>query len=82
MRLLRVNHNDKIITCIKHVFPALFMMDIVGGKSINAVDNVELIEVNNAIRNHPIEATGQVLRKAMTAMKRVKRGSQKETALA
>ena len=38
----------------------------------NDVDNVELIEVNNAIRNHSIEATGKVLRQAMTAMKRIK----------
>jgi ketol-acid reductoisomerase len=59
-------------------------VEVIGnaGKSLIAVDNVELIEVNHAIRNHPIEATGQVLRKAMTAMKKVKRESQKETALA
>jgi ketol-acid reductoisomerase len=28
--------------------------------------------VNDAIRNHPIEATGKVLRSAMTAMKAIK----------
>jgi ketol-acid reductoisomerase len=38
----------------------------------NAVDNLELIEVNDAIRNHPIEAVGQRLRAAMTAMKVIK----------
>ena len=38
----------------------------------NDADNVALIEVNDAIRNHPIEATGKVLRQAMTAMKRIK----------
>jgi len=38
----------------------------------NAVDNLELIKVNDAIRNHPIEATGKVLRSAMTAMKIIK----------
>ncbi len=45
------------------------------GKSyghLNQVDNVELIAVNNAIRNHPIEETGKILRAAMTAMKTIK----------
>jgi len=45
------------------------------GKSFsnsNAVDNAELIDVNDAIRNHPIEATGKVLRTAMTDMKVIK----------
>ena len=45
------------------------------GKSFsksNAVDNLELIKVNDAIRNHPIEATGKVLRQAMTDMKIIK----------
>ncbi len=42
------------------------------GKSFsktNAIDNLELIKVNDAIRNHPIEAVGKRLRGAMTAMK-------------
>jgi ketol-acid reductoisomerase len=45
------------------------------GKSFsdaNGVDNIELIEINDAIRNHPIEAVGQRLRSAMTAMKIIK----------
>jgi len=33
------------------------------------VDNKTLIEINDAIRSHEVEAVGQVLRKAMTAMK-------------
>lgn len=37
-----------------------------------SVDNVELIAVNDAIRNHPIEAVGKRLRAAMTAMKVIK----------
>jgi len=37
----------------------------------NGVDDRELIEVNSAIRNHPIEAVGAVLRGHMTAMKKV-----------
>jgi len=38
----------------------------------NNVDNKELITINDAIRNHPIEAVGQRLRAAMTAMKIIK----------
>lgn len=38
----------------------------------NQVDNIELIQINDAIRNHPIEAVGQRLRQAMTAMKVIK----------
>ena len=38
----------------------------------NDVDNIELIAINDAIRNHPIEAVGQRLRAAMTAMKVIK----------
>ena len=50
--------------------------DIIG-KNYNegkdgAVDNQELIAVNDAIRNHPVEKVGTVLRKAMTAMKAIK----------
>lgn len=44
----------------------------------NQVDNAQLIKVNAAIRNHPIEATGTVLREAMTAMKKVKTEQKKE----
>lgn len=35
------------------------------------VDNVELIAVNDAIREHPVEVVGKKLRGYMTAMKRV-----------
>lgn len=50
--------------------------DIIGknyneGKS-GAVDNRELIAVNEAIRTHPVEQVGAVLRKAMTSMKAIK----------
>lgn len=37
----------------------------------NSVDNKELIEVNDAIRNHPIEEVGAWLRQSMTAMKKI-----------
>lgn len=38
----------------------------------NSVDNQELIAVNAAIRNHPVEKIGAKLRDSMTAMKKVK----------
>ncbi|NNC46554.1 MAG: ketol-acid reductoisomerase [Winogradskyella sp.] len=37
----------------------------------NSVDNLELIEVNEAIRSHNIEAVGKRLRQAMTNMKSI-----------
>jgi ketol-acid reductoisomerase len=37
----------------------------------NAVDDRALLEVNAAIRNHPIESVGAILRGHMTAMKKV-----------
>ena len=48
--------------------------DLIGSSysSTNEVDNVSLIKVNDAIRNHPIEAVGKRLRGAMTAMKVIK----------
>ena len=48
--------------------------DIIGKSfsSENGVDNIELISVNDAIRNHPIETVGKRLRAAMTAMKIIK----------
>ena len=47
----------------------------------NQVDNVELIAVNDVIRNHPIENTGKVLRAAMTAMKTIKTQEKEEAVL-
>lgn len=48
--------------------------DLIGSSysSTNEVDNVSLIKVNDAIRNHPIEVVGKRLRGAMTAMKVIK----------
>ena len=37
----------------------------------NGVDNQELIAVNAAIRNHPVEIVGRTLRSHMTAMKKI-----------
>ena len=45
--------------------------NVIGNSFSNTqkVDNVELIEINNSIRNHPIELIGESLRLAMTNMK-------------
>lgn len=47
--------------------------DIIGGKygegKDNGVDNVKLITVNKALREHPVEVVGARLRESMTAMK-------------
>ena len=37
----------------------------------NQVDNVELIKVNQSIRNHDVERIGEVLRSSMSAMKSI-----------
>ncbi|MEL7589181.1 MAG: ketol-acid reductoisomerase [Prolixibacteraceae bacterium] len=42
-----------------------------GEGSDNSVDNVRLIAVNKAIRNHPVEIVGEKLRSSMTAMKKL-----------
>ncbi len=42
----------------------------------NSVDNQELIAVNDAIRNHPVEKIGAKLRERMTAMKKIKTATQ------
>ena len=46
--------------------------DVIGkGVASTGVDNKRLIEVNAALRNHPIESIGTTLRKAMTDMKKI-----------
>jgi len=40
----------------------------------SGVDNQQIIAVNSAIRNHPIEYVGEELRSAMTAMKAISLG--------
>ena len=48
--------------------------DVIGkglDKSSNSVDNMTLVQVNDAIRNHPIEYVGEELRGYMTDMKRI-----------
>ena len=46
--------------------------DVIGkGVASTGVDNKKLIGVNAALRNHPIEAIGTTLRRAMTDMKKI-----------
>lgn len=48
--------------------------DVIGKglKSVsNSVDNMTLVQVNDAVRNHPIEYVGEELRGYMTDMKRI-----------
>jgi ketol-acid reductoisomerase len=48
--------------------------DVIGNafaKAEHVTDNLELIAVNKAIRNHPIEKVGAVLRDSMRAMKTI-----------
>lgn len=47
-----------------------------GINSSNGVDNLKLIAVNDAIRQHPVETVGKKLRGYMTAMKRIVESSQ------
>jgi ketol-acid reductoisomerase len=49
---------------------------------LNAVDNVDLIEVNTAIRSHKIEDVGKRLRAAMTAMKVIETSNVEDSVLA
>src|SRR5690606_3955245 len=51
--------------------------DVVGtkfNKGDNGVDNLRLLEVNQAIQSHPVEQIGRELRGYMTAMKRISVG--------
>src|SRR6056300_1210316 len=52
-------------------FMSKITIDVIGQGigSDNSVDNRELIAVNDAIRNHPVEVVGKKLRGFMTAMK-------------
>ncbi len=54
---------------VNNLEPALLGKGL--GAVSNGVDNVRLIEVNEAIRNHPVEIVGKKLRGYMTAMKRI-----------
>jgi len=56
-------------------FMAKVGTDVIGTKynksGSNAVDNIELLRVNDAIQSHPVEVVGRELRGYMTAMKKI-----------
>jgi ketol-acid reductoisomerase len=54
---------------VNNIDPTLLGKGLANGS--NGVDNVRLIAVNEAIRNHPVEIVGKKLRGYMTAMKRI-----------
>ncbi|WP_031425876.1 ketol-acid reductoisomerase [Flavimarina sp. Hel_I_48] len=47
----------------------------------NGVDNRELIAVNDAIRNHPVEEVGAWLRESMTSMKEIRTAVEEQEAV-
>ena len=68
------NHPDAAVPLLRdHIMPKVTLEVIGKGLSdkSNGVDNVALVQVNDAIRNHPIEAVGKVLRGYMKDMKRI-----------
>ena len=57
----------------EHVMPNL-SLELMGkglAESDNKADNVELVQANQAMRNHPVETIGQELRGYMTDMKQI-----------
>jgi len=61
------------VTLLQDHANSLTLEDLGGGltDSSNAVDNIRLIEVNDAIRDHDVEIIGHELRGYMTDMKRI-----------
>jgi ketol-acid reductoisomerase len=65
--------NAAVPMLAEHFMPKV-SADVIGkglSDASNDVDNIELIDVNRAIRNHPIEWIGEELRGYMTDMKRL-----------
>lgn len=55
----------------KEIVPQLQRGDLGEPTPAGAIDNITLRDVNDAIRNHPVELIGQELRGYMTDMKRI-----------
>jgi len=55
----------------KEIIPTLQKGDLGEPTPAVAIDNITLRDVNDAIRNHPVELIGQELRGYMTDMKRI-----------
>ena len=65
------------IPMLKADFMKKITAEDIGGGLKNpdtAVDNATLVEINEKIRNHPIEVVGRKLRAYMTDMKRINFG--------
>ena len=58
-------------------FMSKINLDVMGKglEGDNAVDNIELIRINDKIRNHPIEIVGRKLRAYMSDMKEIAVGN-------
>ncbi|MGF1742561.1 ketol-acid reductoisomerase [Vibrio profundum] len=62
------------VPMLRDQFMPTVATDVIGrgfGEVSNQVDNARLIEVNDAIRHHPVEFIGEELRGYMTDMKRI-----------
>ncbi|NER16384.1 ketol-acid reductoisomerase [Spongiivirga citrea] len=55
---------------MKKIYINVIGKDFVNGQG-TGVDNKRLIEINDIIRNHPVEIVGEELREAMTDMKKI-----------
>ena len=66
--------NNAAVPLLAEKFMPKIKTDVIGkglSDANNEVDNIELIQANQAIRNHPIEWIGEELRGYMTDMKRL-----------
>nr|WP_320133971.1 ketol-acid reductoisomerase [uncultured Holophaga sp.] len=65
--------NSAVPLLAEHVMPKV-TLEVIGkglATTCNGVDNLTLVQVNDAIRNHPIEIVGKELRGYMKDMKRI-----------
>ncbi|MGL4858695.1 MAG: ketol-acid reductoisomerase, partial [Enterobacteriaceae bacterium] len=63
--------NEAVPLLCQHFMPTLQAGDLGKSAPATAIDNALLRDVNEQIRNHPIEAIGKTLRGYMTDMKRI-----------
>ena len=68
-----LSNNLVFVTLFASKYKSLSLEDLGEGiaSSSNSVDNVRLIEVNDAIRSHEVEVVGKTLRGYMTDMKKI-----------
>ena len=59
---------------MRNIYKKKVSLDVIGTSyqsHESGVDNQKLIQVNDVIRNHPVEVIGKELRASMTAMKKI-----------